>query len=177
MASLFWVNKTAKSKSLSHSGSRERIQVFSQAQRISRPGKQKRSGRDGTVSVRKPTQQNITNDSRRLPFSAPDKAAVADDDLYSNHPSLSAQQSCYPPISPVVPLDPDRTPMEARSLEFFYQVSLRKIITTEQSFSFWNVVVPSVASCHAAFRHLVAAIASTHELLYRDDIETLNAFF
>lgn len=51
-----------------------------------------------------------------------------------------------------------------------------KIITLQRDIDFWKGVVPCLAELDASFRHLVVAIASTFELLYRPESNSLNQF-
>ncbi|KAJ2979518.1 hypothetical protein NQ176_g3201 [Zarea fungicola] len=179
MCELLWVNKNAQSASLSHSHDRERLQVFSQAQRTSRKGKRKAAGKDGNSETLQSRQKSSTRTLRKsstytiVPLQSSGSSHPADAGEGASSPRFDAENLI---LKPALAIDPSCTSMEARSIEFFVRVSMPKIMTTQRDFSFWSCTVPCLARCHPAFRHLVAAIASTHELLYSTDTAALNVF-
>lgn len=65
---------------------------------------------------------------------------------------------------------------EQRSFHFFQQITIKKIITLNRDSEFWTRHVPRLADKFVAFRHLVVAIASTHELLLHAEPRKLDVF-
>jgi hypothetical protein len=147
---LLWVNKTAQSHSLSHSDQLERIQVFSHAQRISRLDKRQ-----------KPIPTSQKGDPTRL-------ARIAHNRCYLCHGTCS--------VKPTLTLTPAWTTEERRSVTFFFEVTVHKMISPQQESDFWLEILPCLAMHHAAFKHLIVAIASTHELIFHTDVEALHIF-
>lgn len=147
--SLLWVNKNANSQSLSHSEQVERIQLLSHAQRTSRLGP--RRPRKGKSSALTKTRKDQT---------------LHED--YSRSPS--------PPVRLPPTLFPAWNESEQRSFHFFQQVTVQKIVTLHRDPEFWTRHVPRLADKYVAFRHLVVAIASTHELLLHADPRKLDIF-
>lgn len=71
---------------------------------------------------------------------------------------------------------PTSTHRERRSLEFFLDQTVYKIITLQRDKAFWTATVPYLAAHNEAMRHLVVAIAATHELLYHSDAHGLHIY-
>lgn len=144
---LLWINKTADSASLSHcSDSSERIRVLSQAQRISRLRKCKAN------SKRKP------------------RAKKSD----QQDANASKDITCTIVAEQCLTFNPDSATEERRGVHYFLNVTSLKIISLERDAGFWRGTLPHLVQSHPAFRHLVVAIASTHELLSDPDASRLN---
>lgn len=72
--------------------------------------------------------------------------------------------------------DPDWTFEERRGVDFFLHVTVFKVINLNRDAIFWKEMLPRLTRLHPAFRHLVVAISSTHELLFDRDPDKLNVF-
>ncbi|KAF2482464.1 hypothetical protein BDY17DRAFT_160439 [Neohortaea acidophila] len=158
---LLWVNKTPTSTSLSHSDKEERLRLFSHAQRSSRP-------RKGKKACKTPLCCQVARACTFCspPCSHPPKVPLArPSDLEKRHS-----------VDRVLPMDPSWLPEERRSVSFFQKVTSRKILTWHRDRRFWQTIVPCLVEQHPAFRHLVTAIASTHELLSDKDASIKDAF-
>ena len=144
---LLWINKTAESASLSHcSDSSERIRVLSQAQRISR-------------------LRTCRINSKRNPRAK--KSGQPDTDFDKN-------TTCTIVAEQRLTCNHDWTSEERRGVHYFLIVTTRKIISLERDSMFWRDTLPHLVQSHTAFRHLVVAIATTHELLSDPDASRLN---
>ena len=73
-------------------------------------------------------------------------------------------------------MDPDWSSEERRGVDFFLRATVFKVITLSRDAVFWRETVPRLTGVHPAFRHLVVAISSTHELLFDEDPDKLNVF-
>ena len=149
---LLWVNKNAESSSLSHSSDFERLQVFSRAQRNTRQVNKHRryltnrsATTDGGTSLTTQEQDNEKTDERVPP---------------QIHRRLST--------------NPDWTTVERRGITFFRETTLSQIIAPVNDTDFWSGTVPYLTTAHPAIKHIVVAIASTHELLLNKHIVDLN---
>lgn len=61
-------------------------------------------------------------------------------------------------------------------MDFFLNVTVPKILTLKRDAVFWVELVPCLAEFNPIFRHLVVAIAATHESLFHNDCNQLNIF-
>ena len=136
-STLFWVHKTGRSSSLSHSKDDERISVFSQAQRASRN--------------RKPAKVKRTKAEEEIP-----------------------EKQCSPKRH--LSSTPTWSDRERRSVEFFLDATVHKIITLHRDRDFWTATIPCLAQHYEALRDLVVSIAMTHELLYHTDTSSLDTY-
>lgn len=70
----------------------------------------------------------------------------------------------------------DWTTAERRSAAYFQEVSIYKILSLQRDKDFWKGIVPCLAEVNTGIRHLVVAIAATHELLLQPNSTSLNQF-
>ena len=71
---------------------------------------------------------------------------------------------------------PARSARERRSIEFFLDATVHKIITLHRDRVFWTATIPCLAQHYDALRHLVVAIATTHELMNHSDAPSLDIY-
>ncbi|OAP54951.1 hypothetical protein AYL99_10651 [Fonsecaea erecta] len=180
MATLLWVTKSAQSQSLSQSEGQERLDIFSQAQAVSRH--QKAASRKQATTTLYRVNTAVTT-GRKHVFKLKNFQATRG----SRHPGLGHANpdhrycACTSPWLPLTPSYPiqrnhDWTVHERRSASYFQEVAVNKILTVQRHREFWKGIVPCLVESEPGIRHLVVAIAATYEFLQRPRAVPLDHF-
>lgn len=183
---LLWVTKTSDSKSLSRSDGDERAAILFHAHNVSRQKKAAQERRKGSTSNATGLQSAIVQDQHHG-----DASLTCDTRRSCRARGLCGRPlPCYRAgtnlihckcqsslgIVPSMQMDTSWTAAERRSAIYFQEVAVHKILTWRRDKQFWKGIVPATAEFNTGIRHLMIAIAATHELLFQLEPGTINTF-